>query len=142
MQIESGFSFKIVNKMAGLALQLSADDQKSIIGERVFPFPLEAQIWTIERVDDGFLIISKANGKYIGTEFSPLEGVKLVVVDRGDAKVWNIRRDSPPNFMIGLREFPFVIEFPISNLKPGTKAQLGPAFPEDNRLWILTQVDN
>ncbi|KAF8261318.1 hypothetical protein EI94DRAFT_813201 [Lactarius quietus] len=163
MSIVPGASYQFVNRMAGLALQISADDQESIIGEVVKD--LTTQQWTPERVDGGYLFRSKENGKYIGinsTEFEPpMAGTKLILVDKGDAKVWTIQPDMPPNYRydvpvlssylrlssisfdrIGLRGFPvpFLIEFPLSNLNPGTYAQLGLEFapgPKDNKVWML-----
>jgi len=71
---------------AGLALQLSSDGQNFIVGEYIKP--IDAQTWFVERVDNGFLVKSKAIGQYIGFELSREEGLRLIVGGRGIAKVW------------------------------------------------------
>ena len=87
---------------------------------------------------------------------------KLIGVDRDRAKAWNIKQTGPLNYLyghqvlslypllssisfdrIGLKGYPFVMEFPKDNLHPGTQAQLGVLFLEEtNQIWVINERES
>lgn len=140
MSIEAGKPYKFVNKRAGLALHLSTKEQTSVIGEDVQP--VIRQSWIVEYQDKGgALIKSQATGLYIGFKGIPILGAKLIVGSREDAWAWDIIPENTPEYKIKLLHHAFVIEFPLTNLKPGTYAQLGLDFPTTtNKIWTLTKA--
>ncbi|KAF8261326.1 hypothetical protein EI94DRAFT_813470 [Lactarius quietus] len=160
MSIKQGRPYSIVNKMAGLALEVS-DDRNFIVGKHVEP--IDTQTWFVELADaeGGVLIKSKANEKYIGVQLTPMKGVSLIVVDREFAKVWKIEIRHPPNYgydHLVLSSHPLlsaisfdsfrlsgtdlVMEFSKDSLQPGTHAKLGLDFLEEiNQVWVINEVN-
>jgi hypothetical protein len=108
------------------------------------------------------LIKSQATGLYIGFKGIPILGAKLIVGSREDAWAWDIIPENTPEYKyddtvlssypllssisfdrIKLLHHAFVIEFPLTNLKPGTYAQLGLDFPTTtNKIWTLTKGES
>ena len=99
---------------------------------------------------------------YIGLEDEEVRGTKLIGVHRAHAEVWKIKQTGPLNYLyghqvlslypllssisfdrIGLKEYPFVMEFPKDNLHPGTQAQLGELFLEEaNQIWVINERES
>ncbi|KAF8258860.1 hypothetical protein EI94DRAFT_1745646 [Lactarius quietus] len=139
MLFETEKPFRIMNK-AGLALEVS-DDRNFIVGEYVEP--IDEQTWFFEQVQGGWLIKSKAKGKYIGVQVTPIVGVPLITVDREYAKVWDIEHHGDPqNYQIRLRSTTLVMEFSKDNLRPGTQAKLAQQVPEEvNKVWVINLLN-
>jgi len=148
MSIESRKPYRIMNRLAGLAIYLSEEDNRSLIGEYVEP--VDRQTWIPVIVPsagaDGVFIKSKETGEYIGFEGDPKVGVKVIAGDRSIAKLWVIQvKPSDPDYKIKLHHDPsYVIEFPMTNLQPGTHARLArDQHQEDghlNQVWVFTKL--
>ncbi|KAF8261617.1 hypothetical protein EI94DRAFT_1810011 [Lactarius quietus] len=161
MSIKPGRPYRIMNQMAGLALEVS-DHAPFIVGEYIEP--IDTQTWFVEPADfeGGLYIKSKANGKYIGVQLTPIRGVPVILVEREFAKVWVIETHRPANYQydhhvlsshpllsvisfdrIKLRATDFVMEFAKENLHPGTEAKLAFASPEEiNKVWVITEGES
>ncbi|KAF8261308.1 hypothetical protein EI94DRAFT_1810448 [Lactarius quietus] len=144
MSIESG-EYRITNRLAGLAIELVEDNK--IIGEYIDPGP--SQTWIVKRTQgDKVHIVSKEDGKLVGFEGEPKEGVQIIARNTREApKVWHIKpaaEDSPPNYKIRLHGTPWVIAFTRDNLQPGTPAILQrEKVPEDiSQVWGFTKRES
>ncbi|KAF8261314.1 hypothetical protein EI94DRAFT_1810450 [Lactarius quietus] len=144
LNIEPGIPYRIMNREAGLSIQPSQDGSNVIVGEYVNP--IDGQTWFVEDIEDGLLIKSKTSdfGGYIGFEFHPEEGKKLIVGERDIAQVWEID-PLEPDYKIRLKATPFVIEFSKGDLKPGTHAKLALDNSEDaetNQVWVINERES
>ncbi|KAF8258862.1 hypothetical protein EI94DRAFT_1814491 [Lactarius quietus] len=142
MSIRPGRPYRIMNQMAGLALEVS-DHAPFIVGEYIEP--IDTQTWFVEPADfeGGVYIKSKANGKYIGIQLTPIRGVPVILVEREFAKVWVIETRRPANYQIKLRATDLVMEFAKENLHPGTEAKLAFESPEEiNKVWVITERES
>jgi len=137
MSILAGKPHRILNKLAGLALFLSRDSHKDIIGEYVEPGSREA--WIIDHLPEGGAHIrSEANGQFVGFDGPPKDGVHLIVSNT--PKVWNILPDHSPDYKIKLHNTDFVISFTAHNIHPGMPAILekNKAHDDKNQVWVIT----
>jgi len=126
-----------------LALDLSRLDKKTILGEEIEHEDAANQTWIFEFLaGEGEAIIkTKGHKLYIGFEGPPEEEKHLIAVPRKHAKIWVLDQNHAPDYKFRLKGTDFVIDFPESDLKPGTHAQLGASsFDASNQLWSATLV--
>ncbi|RDB22017.1 hypothetical protein Hypma_010816 [Hypsizygus marmoreus] len=76
--VQSGFTYKITNAKSGTVVDLSGQDNRSIIG-----FPSHGgtnQQWALEWTNIGWTFRSVATGLYLSIDGSPADGTRLVAV--------------------------------------------------------------
>ncbi|KAJ7223909.1 ricin B-like lectin [Mycena rebaudengoi] len=74
--VQSGLTYRIINAKSGTAIDLSAADNRSIIGYPYHNTP--NQHWTLTWVGDGWTFHSVASGLYINIARAPADGTVLV----------------------------------------------------------------
>jgi len=137
--IQSGRTFTITNAKAGSAIDLSAADNRSIIG-----FPLHGgtnQQWTTEWTSIGWTFRSRASGLYIGLNGSPSDGSRLVAVTAPVG--WHIWHDqvNPSAYRIyaPLTTFNFDL-YGHGDPAPGTPIITWSAWSGTHQTWNFTLV--
>jgi len=88
-EVTSGTTYKITNVKSGTVVDLSGEDNKSIIG---YPYHGgKNQQWTFNWTGKSWTIHSASSNQYLGVEGTPTDGTRLVAVN--DPFEWHIWRD-------------------------------------------------
>jgi hypothetical protein len=139
-RIENQHTYSLKNCYGDTAVDLSGDDNYSIIGYH--PHDGSNQAWIFQQDGDqnGWFIKSSRSGKYLGIEGSPNEGAAVVVVSVPFK--WDVK-DSDVENTKGIRILAHGTNFSL-NLDHGnsanyTKIQLWGSQPGANQIWALTK---
>nr|AEE98237.1 ricin B-like lectin [Macrolepiota procera] len=135
-QVSSGQTYKITNVKAGTVIDLSGEDNKSIIG---YPYHSgKNQQWTFNWTGKAWTLRSASSGSYLGIEGTPAGGTRLVAVN--DPFEWHIWRDEA-------NENAFRIFVPFTNYNldlsgygdttPGTPVQLWWTWEGLHQTWTI-----
>ncbi|KAK7030860.1 hypothetical protein VNI00_013969 [Paramarasmius palmivorus] len=91
--VQSGQTYRIINASSGTLLDLSQDDNRSIIG---WPRNDGAnQRWTVTWAGDGWTFKSVSSGMYLGIADNAVNGVPLIA--KQDPTIWHIWHDQMNN---------------------------------------------
>ncbi|KAN0132303.1 carbohydrate-binding module family 13 protein [Lactarius tabidus] len=137
MSIKSGQRYKITNEQANLVVDLSGQDNKSIIGWESHGG--ENQQWILKKQDNGQWTIQSVRAqKYLGFENSPGNGTPLVGLDK--PQTWDIEiLDVRPRYRLRVSGTNFVADFPLDKLIVGTGIQLWAGWGGKNQTWVLEE---
>ncbi|KAN0133453.1 hypothetical protein V8E53_008621 [Lactarius tabidus] len=146
MSVVSGQKYRITNVRFELALHLSEDDDKFIVGEPISDSP--RQWWTPVFLPDGTVIIrSVYHGLSIGFR-TFLEGRAGLIAtgDRNITRAWNIQpldgKSKPLEYKISLPGSFLVMELPKDTRYAGIRVRLSEATGEAklaNQYWVFTR---
>ncbi|KAG1890785.1 ricin B lectin domain-containing protein [Suillus subluteus] len=140
-RIENRHTYNLKNCKGGTAVDLSGNNNYSIIG---FHFHNGSnQVWIFQQDGDqnGWFIKSSRSGKYLGIEGSPNNGTAVVVVSnpfQWDVKDSDVEsaKDITRIFVHGTN---FSLDLSYGNLANHTKIQLWSSWPGANQIWALTE---
>ncbi|KAN0133559.1 carbohydrate-binding module family 13 protein [Lactarius tabidus] len=141
MSIKSGQRYKITNSQAKLVVDLSGQNNKSIIGWKSHGG--ENQQWILKKQDNGQWTIQSVRGqKYLGFEKIPGNGTPLVGL--GKLQTWDIEIlncDDPAKISVKLRVSGtnFVADFSLDKQIVGTGLQLWTCWGGKNQTWVLEE---
>ncbi|KAG1760955.1 carbohydrate-binding module family 13 protein [Suillus occidentalis] len=140
-RIENQRTYGLKNCQGGTAVDLSGDDNHTIIG--YYPHNGSNQAWIFQQDGDqnGWYIKSSRTGQYLGIEGNAYDGIPIVAVP--SPFKWDIR-DSDVGSAHGIRILVHGTNYSLDlsdhgNSANGTKVQLWGSWAGANQIWGLVE---
>ncbi|KAF8641649.1 hypothetical protein AX16_009875 [Volvariella volvacea WC 439] len=132
--IQGGVTYRIVNAQAGTAIDLSAGDDRSVIGWT--PHDGANQRWTLEWTGRSWFFRSAATGQFLALDGSPNDGTRLIASE--NPQEWHIWQDQydTSSYRIFVPYTYYNIDLSgWGNATPGTPIQLWWTWKGGHQTW-------
>ncbi|KAG6844367.1 hypothetical protein H0H87_007443 [Tephrocybe sp. NHM501043] len=137
--VQSGNVYTITNAKSGTVIDLSGEDNRSIIG---FPgYGTPNQQWKLEWTNIGWTFQSVGSGQYLGIDGSNTDGTRLVAVSNPFG--WHIWHDEvdPSTYRIFVPNTEFNIDlYARGSSVPGTPITLWYKWAGIHQTWKFARV--
>ncbi|KAF8879565.1 ricin B-like lectin [Infundibulicybe gibba] len=137
--IQGGQTYKITNVKSGTVIDLSGEDNRSIIG---YPYHNGAnQKWTLDWTGTSWAIRSSASQVYLALEASPTNGVRLVASPTpGEWHIWRDQTD-PNAFRVFVPNTSYNLDLAkYGDPTPGTPVTVWLMWGGPHQTWRFEQA--